>query len=798
MISAIRFRGRRALARSGLPLSRALLRCALLSCTLLSCAPAFAADKLDKTGKGGGTDPEPALRADGPQAATPDQVAADPAGVWTRFLANAKLGEAYAGYDLMDEVGYTHDAVDADACRDRAARLREAVAAVPVSVALHRVAMMCADAIGDEAWAEGEAKALAALSKHALAAHGDGTWRAPIRVLAPRDVYALLGILGYEFRYEYYRKPRAQRHLPLTVAGWDAEAGVERHLSFDFIDATYTINRADAFSGYPIQRAVLVNAFHDGQNKGGDPIGADMIAVREAYADVDPARRVARLREGGAHGGLSSLLQWMMQCGHARAPDCGDGLIDALLPLAEREQALPMTLLAFAHAEGMGIARDQKAAEALLDAADRRWHARGASVMFASLEALARKGRIGAFADARLQRAIEAGHPDAEALRISLRLLADPRTRLSAQDIAVLERPSSNGLGVGHALLVEYYTLNARSRDADTARRRAADAGHAASQRDLALRALREGGERAPASAWRPLLESAAHGGDALATRTLSAIARREQRWQAAEAWLLGAVDDGDAQAQYDLGALYETGHRDVTGSLAEAIAIYESLADIREDQGNEARRRLAAFAAEGRGMKRNLRRVRSLLTPDAERGVAESQSMLGALLVHHGESADDSAEGERWFQRAIDAGYDGARNDYALWLHARQDGTAEHRRRALALLRAVEPGSSQYRPVLNNLAWLLCVSAHADTRDPAAGMTAARELERSGDLPPSWLDTVAACHAANGDPAAAVRLQQRAIDGLPKGPDGKPQGSQGMFDRLALYRAGKPYVEAR
>jgi TPR repeat protein len=782
MTSAIFSRGRRAAASL----------CALLSCML----PLFAiaADKVDKTGKG--ADAESALRADGPQAATPEQVAADPAAVWARFLANAKLGESYAGYDLMEEVGYNHAAVDAEACRDRAARLREAVAAVPVSIVLHRVAMMCADAIGDEAWAEREAKALAALSKHALAAHGDGVWRAPIRVLGPNDVYALLGILGYEFRYEYYRKPRAQRYLPLTVAGWDAEAKFERHLSFDYIDATYTINRGDELSGYPIQRAVLASAFHDGQSKGGDPIGADMVAVREAYGEVDPAKRVARLREGGTHGGLSSLLQWMLLCGRDRVPDCGDGLIDALLPLAEREQALAMTLLAYAYAEGMGIARDQNAAEALLDAADRRWHAGGASVMFASLEAMTREGRIGAFSTARLKRATEAGHPDAEALRISLRLLGDPKARLSAEEIAVLERPSSNGLGIGHALLADYHAAVGQKQAADAAQRRAAEAGHAGSQRDLALRALREGGERTPTSAWRPGLEAAAHGGDALAMRTLSAIARREGRWKAAEAWLLGAVDDGDVQAQYDMGALYETGHRDLSGTLADAIATYESLAEIRDDDGNEARRRLAFFAADGRGMKRNLRRVRTLLTPDAERGVVESQAVLGGLLLNRGEGAADIAEGERWLQRAIAGGYDAASNDYALWLHARDDGTVEHRRRALALLREVGPESSYYRDTLNNLAWLLCVSAHADTRDPAAGMSVARELERGGDLPPAWLDTVAACHAANGDSAAAQRLQQRAIDGLPKGPDGKPAGNQGMFDRLALYRAGKAYVE--
>jgi TPR repeat protein len=791
MILSMFFRGHHA-AR----LSCGLLWCAMLACTFPSAA--FAADKIDKTGKARDDSSASALRADGPQAATPEQVAADPAAVWARFLDKARLGEAYKAYDLMDEVGYNHSAVDADACRDRAARLREAVAAVPVSIALHRVAMMCADAIDDEAWAERETLALAALSKHALAAHGDGSWRAPIRVLSPRDVYALLGILGYEFRYEYYAKPSPTRYFPLTVAAWDAETKVERHLSFDFIDATYTINRADEYSGYPVQRSILATAFHDGQREGGDPIGADMVAVREAYSVVDSAKRIARLREGGAQGGLSSLLQWVLLCEleRERVSDCGDGLIDALLPLAEREQALAMTLLAFAHAEGMGVARDTKAAEALLDAADRRWHARGASVFYAALNVLAREGKTDPAVTARLRRAAEAGHPDAEALLVSLRIAGDPKVRLSAQEIAVLERPASNGTGAGHGVLVAYYTGIGQTALADAARRRAAEAGHALSQRELALRARRAGGERGSVPAWRPWLEAAAHSGDAPAMLALSEIAQGAGDWKAAEAWLLGAVTEGDIEAQYAIAKLYETGHRDLSGTLADAIETYESLAALPDDDGNEARRRLATFAADGRGMKRNLRRARTLLLPDAERGVVQTQTLLAGLLVYRGESAAEIAEGERWFERAVVTGADTARNDYALWLHAREDGTAEHRRRGLALLRAVGPASSQYAATLNNLAWLLCVSPHADTRDAAAGMAAARELERTGDLPPERLDTLAACHAASGDSAAAVRLQQRAIDGLPRGADGKSQGNEGMFERLALYRAGKAYIE--
>lgn len=86
-------------------------------------------------------------------------------------------------------------------------------------------------------------------------------------------------------------------------------------------------------------------------------------------------------------------------------------------------------------------------------------------------------------------------------------------------------------------------------------------------------------------------------------------------------------------------------------------------------------------------------------------------------------------------------------------------------------------------------------MSAHDDTRDPAAGLVIAKQME-DGKLDPAELDTVAACHAATGDHAHAARLQQRVIDGLPRDAAGKPQGGQGIFDRLELYRAGKAYIE--
>ena len=773
---------------------RAVLRIRPLVVLLALCCSAAAAQAV---GSDAVADKTKAKAKTAVGSATLEEVTADPARVWTRFLAEADLGPAYDRYDAIDAVGYTHTAVDADACRDQAAELRDAVVAVPVSIVLHRVAMMCAEAVGDAAMAEREAAALASLSKHALAAQGDSAWGRPVAVLSPRDVYALVMLLGYEFRYEYYKGVDPKRYLPLVVAAWDPEAKVERHIAFDFIDATAAIDRDDEYSGYPFQRHLLANSFVGAQQKGGEIVGADMAAVTAALSTDDMGQRIIKLREGAGRGGVSSLTNWMVVCGVQKIPGCGDGLIDALLPLAEREHALPMALLAMAYAEGMGIGRDMKSAETLLDAADRHWHQRGASATYAVLDNMMHGGKYSVFALGRLRKAADAGQPTAAALLAAERMPDDPKRMLGAEDIAVLERPSNNGTGLGYAMLAEYYAKRGMTSAAEAARNKAAEYGHAASQRDRALAAIREGGGKAPKAAWWPSMTAAAQGGDAYAMRFLANEAVGAQEWKRAASWLLAAVDAGDIDAIYSLGRLYENENSELAGGLDNAIETYEALAANEGETGAEARRRLALLSSQGRGMKRNPKRAIAWLQPDADRGDVKSQAVLGSLLVNGADGAAGVAPGERWLVKAIAAGSSDARNDYGMWLHNRADSTPESRKRAVALLREAGPDADDSLTIQNNLAWILCVSAHGDTRDPAAGLEVAKRME-SAELPPGEIDTVAACYAATGDFVNAAKLQQRAIDGLPRHGKDKAQGGQGMFKRLELYRAGKAYIETR
>src|SRR5690606_10077757 len=121
---------------------------------------------------------------------------------------------------------------------------------------------------------------------------------------------------------------------------------------------------------------------------------------------------------------------------------------------------------------------------------------------------------------------------------------------------------------------------------------------------------------------------------------------------------------------------------------------------------------------------------------------------------------------------------------------------TLEARRRGIELWRkGVEAGDGMAR---NNLAWALCTAPEPELFDAAAGLAEAGRLLETASGMPAWIDTAAACHAAAGDHARAIELQQEAMASLtPAEIEADASREQGFAARLALYRAGKRYVEA-
>lgn len=743
-------------------------------------------------------DPPKPASARPAHAATAEQVAADPAAVWARFRADAEFGAAFDAFDMMEMVGYDFASVDAQKCSEHAAALREAVEAVPVSIALHRAALMCAEAVGDAATAERQTLALGALSRLALADGSGSAWGRPIRVLSPRDIYALLALLGYEFRYEYFREMHPKRYFPQVVAAWDPEAGIERHLSFDYIDAITAIERDATYPGTATQRHALAQAVIESQGKSREPAALDMLAVQASMEAPDVRAQVVHLREGASHGGMMSIARWVRVCAEGRVPGCEDGLVDALLPLAERQHALPLALMSLLYARGMGVPRDIAKSTALLDAADARWDGAGGSMYFAAMQ-LIMDGKMSGDVLQRLRKAARERGGAVELMAVLGEFSENQKHVLSERELAVLSRPASNGTGVGHATLAEYHANRGDAAKALDAARLAAEHGHAASQRLAALRVLGEEGDAARPR-WQPLLESAAQGGDIIAMRVLAEQAQKAGKAHAAAGWLIAGVQLGDAGALLQYSRLLASGAAGLPGTVEDAVANFELIIADGGEHAPAARQALAALAVEGRGMKRNPKRAREWLLIDAERGNVVSQMALFFLLRSEDGGLLDEAEAMRWADRATanDTADEAAtvKSSYGTWLVARKD--AARRARGIALLRdslRVAKGDD-VTGTSNNLAWALCVSPFDDVRNPAEGLAVALRMDQNA-LPSADLDTVAACHAATGDFPAAVRVQQRAIDGLPRDAAGKtPAWGDGIVSRLPLYKAGKAYIE--
>jgi hypothetical protein len=205
-----------------------------------------------------------------------------------------------------------------------------------------------------------------------------------------------------------------------------------------------------------------------------------------------------------------------------------------------------------------------------------------------------------------------------------------------------------------------------------------------------------------------------------------------------------------------------------------------------------ELRRALAQRYATGKGVPADPKKARALLLEDAERDDATSQLLLANGLATGKFGKVDAAEAERWFARAAAKGGARGADGYAFWLFYRKD-TPESRAKALGLWRGIAGDDADF--AANNLAWALCTTRHDDVRDPVAGLAAAGRMGEVAVLPVGYRDTVAACLAANGRFTEAAATQGALIDVL-AAQSPNDGALAGMRARLALYVAGKPFVE--
>jgi len=712
------------------------------------------------------------------------------AAAWRHFLETADADQVYQAYSEVQQIEGEDGNVSAQGCRDHAETLQSAVETVPVSLTIQQLAYRCAEVLGDEVGAERHVQWFGALAKHALASAPPAEdWvAAPIRVVAGRDIYVLLEAMGLDFRYQSLEVVPRRRYLIVQVSAWDEEAKREHQLSFDFSDTYVRLMRSDDRARFPAFRKgyheALIGEFANARQV----MGLDVEAVKRAAGSADAAERVTLLRPIAEEGGVHATFNWLQTCVDEPYPGCGEGLVDALLPAAEKKHGTATVLLALAHAQGIGLKKkDERAAMALLDAADRITGKSGRAYVEYGRYLLSLDRPFTDGLRKRLDDSAAAGNTLATALLVA----AAGEGPLPAGLREALEKAAEAGSGPATTALANLL-LEEDDDGAATLRwlAAAAEAGDAYFQ-DIYATYLDEGRgvARDPALslAWR---QKAAAGGDTDAMDWLAWRALRDGDAKAAERWFVSGAMYGSNDAAFNLADLYLEGREGVEGDAARGVRILEELAEQGDDA--DARRRLAELYVLGEQVDKDPGRARGLLLRDAEKDDRESQTMLGLGLMRGDFGDVDRDGGEQWVQRAISAGYLSATDALAFHYFEHEGGEAG-RRKGLALWRGALDAKDNDE-VLNNLSWMLCTTPHADAYDPKAGGEVAARLEANEPRDSFHLDTLAACHAANGRYAQAVAMQEKAIERLRQFAPEDDEELAAMRERLQGYRSGVPY----
>jgi len=117
---------------------------------------------------------------------------------------------------------------------------------------------------------------------------------------------------------------------------------------------------------------------------------------------------------------------------------------------------------------------------------------------------------------------------------------------------------------------------------------------------------------------------------------------------------IINSAEQGDAKAQYDLGALYLSG-RGVKQDDAEAAKWFRKAAE----QGDaKAQFNFGVMYYEGRGVPQDDAEAVKWFHKAAEQGHAPAQSSLGAMYALGRGVPKDYAEACSWFDLALKAGY--------------------------------------------------------------------------------------------------------------------------------------------
>ena len=215
--------------------------------------------------------------------------------------------------------------------------------------------------------------------------------------------------------------------------------------------------------------------------------------------------------------------------------------------------------------------------------------------------------------------------------------------------------------------------------------------------------------------------------------------------------WYLKAAEQGDVNAQFNLGLMHD----------------------------------------EGQGVAQNYIEASRWYQKAANQGDVNAQFNLGTMYDQGQGVPQDSAEAIRWYRKAAEQGDDYANLNLGLMYIAGQ-GVAQDYAEALRWFeKGAEGGSVE---CANSLAWVLATCPDDKIRDGDRAIVIAKEVVEK-EVSPRTLDTLAAAYAAAGRFEDAIYTQEQAIVELQK-EAANDYLEKGYLDRLQTYQSGKSWLK--
>lgn len=679
--------------------------------------------------------------------------------------------------------------VSAEACESGA--LKDLEPLLPISLSLWWMQIECAERAGDEAAAERALQAFAALARHALEQspkrYAEG---APAPVLSELDVWLLIRGLELELGYIYMDLQTGGAYAPFYVSLWDAEEKREHLLALDLIDVYMDRIESSEKIRSPGSRIALQRSFVKASSEQGDELPSARALQLTQALHAAPAERSSRLLALANEGDFNAASRLFQLCSVRRRGECATQTVDALLPYAEAELAEALSMLATAHATGLGVRRDERAADRLYARADARLGGHEASLAAARqwLQPPVR-GELPKPLRKRLQTASREGNTAAD----DLLLLSDIGAAIEAGASKSRLRKLAAAADSNSAWVRTGYGMALLDSDPEAALVQLAEGarlGGFANARGLLAALDSTGLQPLDDSELLAIHRRVGYGGGVESALWVGRHYRKHDPASAeALQWLMAAHMLGSSDGGYELAELMvdqwmgDDSLKMAAGTLDEVLArgphaeaellladlLLQGVGGVKADparaarliraqhaKGNvEASQMLAANLLSGRIQAEPGESPREMLEQAAARGNADAMDSL-ALAIYSGEIEAEPAAAHAWWRKAIAAGLVGARN---------------------------------------NKAWTQCVSTDPRFHDPAAGLTEALQMGEAADLPHAYRDTLATCHAATGDFERAIAIERSILE--EQAATETPAEARAYFtDKLAMFERGEAFRE--